>query len=234
MNCAAYTAVDKAENEEEKAFKLNHDIPANLAEAAVSNHAILIHISTDYVFDGTSNYPYKETDRVNPVSAYGRTKLAGEDCVLSGSNNIIIRTSWLYSAHGNNFVKSMLKLGKERDTIGVVFDQVGSPTNASDLAAAILHIIKKIINSGIKYSSLYHYSNEGICSWYDFAVAIMRFAGLDCNVKPITTDQYPLPARRPVYSVFNKSKIKADFDLVIPHWEESLERAIRLLVHDLS
>lgn len=230
VNCAAYTAVDKAESEEDTALKLNRDIPANLAAVADHYSAILIHVSTDYVFDGSSNYPYRETDCVNPVSAYGRTKLAGEECVLSGKKNMVIRTSWLYSAHGNNFVKTMLRLGKERESIGVVFDQVGCPTHAADLAGAILHIIEKIINSDTKYSSVYHYSNEGVCSWYDFAVSIMKLARLSCKVKPITTDQYPLPAKRPVYSVFDKSKIKTDFGLMIPHWEESLEKVIRKLV----
>jgi dTDP-4-dehydrorhamnose reductase len=229
VNCAAYTNVDKAESEIEKAYLLNRDVPSLLSDLASKNNAILIHISTDYVFDGKSKIPYTEEDQTSPQSVYGKSKLEGEKAVLKSPKNIVIRTSWLYSAHGTNFVKTMLRLGKEKKELGVVSDQIGSPTYAGDLADAILHILDKLSVSGKNFSGIYHYSNEGECSWYDFAKKIMEIAGLNCLVIPITTEQYPLPAQRPAYSVFSKSKIKESFGLPIPYWKDSLAVCIRKL-----
>ncbi len=226
INCAAYTAVDKAETEPEKAFEINAVVPAQLTEISKNDKCRLIHISTDYVFDGKSCVPYVETDNVSPQSVYGKSKLAGENEVLKNNENIIIRTSWLYSANGNNFLKTMLKLGKEKEMLNVVFDQTGTPTSATDLARAILVICNKISTENKNYGGIYHYSNEGVCSWFDFAVEIMEMAGLKCKVVPVTTDQYPLPAKRPAYSVLNKSKIKSIFGLNIPHWKKSLKEIL--------
>ncbi len=228
INCAAYTAVDKAETEKDNAFKVNAEAAGYLAEACRSNNTILIHISTDFVFDGNSSKPYREDDHVNPLSVYGASKLLGEKNVLSKySHVVLIRTSWLYSSFGNNFLKTMMRLGIERDEIGVVYDQTGTPTYAHDLAEVILKIMavdKKNIPFGI-----YHYSNEGVCSWFDFATEIMKTAGLDCKVKAIETKDYPTPAKRPAYSVLNKRKIKETFALEIPHWKESLKKCVELL-----
>lgn len=228
VNCAAYTAVDKAETEKGNAFKINAEAAGYLAEACRANKTILIHISTDFVFDGNSSKPYKEDDHVNPLSVYGASKLLGEKNVLSKySHVVLIRTSWLYSSFGNNFMKTMTRLGKEREEISVVYDQVGTPTFAGDLAQVILKIVlieKKNIPFGI-----YHYSNEGVCSWFDFASEIMKISGLDCKVKAIETKDYPTPAKRPAYSVLNKRKIKETFELEIPHWKDSLKKCIELL-----
>jgi dTDP-4-dehydrorhamnose reductase len=231
INCAAYTAVDKAEEEEKLAFEINRDVPAILTTFAEKHSAILIHISTDYVFDGTAHKPYTEEDAPNPQSVYAKSKLAGEQEVLKGPGNIIIRTSWLYSAHGTNFIKTMLRLGREKEEIGVVDDQIGSPTWAKDLAATILTIINKISIFHKSFGGIYHYSNEGMCSWYDFAVEIMRLAKLSCEVNPLRTDQYLQPAKRPAYSVMDKSKIISDFSIIIPHWTISLEDC---LMNELS
>ncbi len=223
INCAAYTAVDKAEDEEELARRINIDGPRNLALTGVP----LIHISTDYVFDGRNYRPYLESDTPNPSSAYGRTKLAGEKEVWGAATTaIIIRTSWLYSEFGNNFVKTMRRLGAERDNLNVIFDQIGTPTYARDLAQAIVNILPHI-QSGSK--EIYHFSNEGVCSWYDFATQIMQKSGLNCKVNPIESNQYPTKATRPFYSVLNKSKIKKDFNLHIRHWEEALQECINNL-----
>jgi dTDP-4-dehydrorhamnose reductase len=230
INCAAYTNVDKAESEKEKAYSLNRDIPALLSDLAYKNNAVLIHISTDYVFDGRSNIPYTEEDKTSPQSVYGQSKLEGEKAILKSAKNIVIRTSWLYSPHGRNFVKTMLRLGKEKKELGVVSDQIGSPTYAGDLANAILQISAEITATRKNFCGIYHYSDEGECSWYDFAKEIMEKAGLNCIVKPITTDQYPLPAKRPAYSVFSKSKIKEAFGLAIPYWKDSLAVCIRKLI----
>lgn len=229
INCAAYTAVDKAESDTKAACLLNRDVPALLTEVSASINAVLIHISTDYVFDGTACKPYLENDLTNPQSEYGRSKLAGEKAVLSNPDNLILRTSWLYSAHGNNFVKTMLKLGRERDEIGVVSDQAGSPTSASDLANALLIISNQILSGKRNTGGIYHYSNEGICSWYDFAMEIMEEAGINCYVKPLSSREFPTPARRPFYSVLNKSKIKETFEIEISHWRESLKSVLRIL-----
>ena len=226
INCAAYTAVDKAEEDTGLALLLNSEVPGNLAKLSAKHNSKFIHISTDYVFNGKAYLPYKETDETKPESAYGNTKLEGEKKVISTNpDSIIIRTSWLYSSFGNNFVKTMLRLGKERDLLNVIFDQVGTPTYAKDLAGAIL----KIIGDGKFVPGVYHYSNEGVCSWYDFAYEIISAANLNCNVLPIETKDYPLPAKRPQYSVLNKSKIKHTFNVEIPHWKDSLNACLKIL-----
>ncbi|MBI5971173.1 MAG: dTDP-4-dehydrorhamnose reductase [Deltaproteobacteria bacterium] len=228
INCAAYTQVDKAESDEKRAYAVNRDGAANLAAAAEGINAILLHISTDFVFDGRKASPYNETDEPNPLSVYGASKLAGEQAIMDRHDkHIIIRTSWLYSTRGQNFVKTMLKLAFERDTLRVVYDQVGSPTWSADLAQAILKMIKGMMGASSPYG-IFHYANEGVASWYDFAVAIVEAARkngikLKCrNVEAILTGEYPLPAKRPSYSVLDKSKIKSSYGLVIPHWGLSL------------
>ena len=226
VNCAAYTAVDKAEENEELCTKLNAEAPAYLASAVGSRGGWMIQISTDYVFDGTSHIPYVEDDETCPNSVYGRTKLVGELNVQKlCEQSMIIRTAWLYSAFGNNFVKTMIRLGKERPELGVIFDQIGTPTYARDLAVAIITAINKGIVPG-----LYHFSNEGVISWYDFAKAIHRIAGITtCHVKPLHTAEYPTPARRPHYSVLDKTKIKKVYGIEIPYWEDSLKDCIEKL-----
>lgn len=226
VNCAAYTAVDKAEDNRALCDKLNHVAPGYLAAAAEACGTALIHISTDYVFDGTGHLPYTEEEAPCPNSVYGATKLAGEQAVMANcSRAMIIRTAWLYSIYGNNFVKTMLKLGQERDTLGVVFDQIGTPTYAYDLACAIFSAINRGIVPGV-----YHFSNEGVCSWYDFTLAIHRLAGITtCKVSPLHTDEFPAKAPRPHYSVLDKTKIKKTFDIEIPHWMDSLGACIKKL-----
>lgn len=228
INCAAYTAVDKAETDRAAAFLINTEAVAILAKACKTNDAQLIHISTDYVFDGTATGPYIETDNTNPVSVYGHSKLEGEkEAMQHCPSTIIIRTAWVYSSFKNNFVKTMLRLMNERSSISVVSDQVGCPTYAADLAMAIMQIIdsrKSLENPGI-----YHYSNAGITNWYDFAIAIQKLSGIHCTVSPITTDQYPTTANRPAYSVLDTSKIKDVFGVTIPAWKESLESCLDLL-----
>ncbi|MCD7972834.1 MAG: dTDP-4-dehydrorhamnose reductase [Candidatus Azobacteroides sp.] len=231
INCAAYTAVDKAEDEKEMAGRINHDAVRYLAMAAKEHQIKIIHISTDYVFDGTNYRPYVETDPVAPVSVYGMTKLKGEEALneIYPQNSMVIRTSWLYSTFGNNFVKTMIRLGKERDRLNVVFDQVGTPTYSGDLALAILQIIDFSEKQGFR-SGVYHYSNEGVCSWYDFTKSIHKMAGISCQVSPIEGKEYPAKASRPYYSVLNKRKIKETFSLTIPHWEESLKKCVNILI----
>ena len=224
VNCAAYTAVDKAETDKATATLINKDAVTILTESCNKYNTKFIHISTDYVFNGENFKPYTENDIVNPNSVYGFTKLAGEKEVLKYDNGMIIRTSWLYSTFGNNFVKTMLRLASERDSLNVVFDQVGTPTNAADLAEAILIIVNKTFVSGV-----YHYSNEGVCSWYDFAIEIFNIADVKCKVSPIKGINYPAPAPRPFYSVLNKEKIKETYNLSIPHWKESLDKCIQQL-----
>jgi len=228
INCAAYTAVDKAESDEATAHLINATAVENLSKSATKIGALMIHVSTDYVFDGNSYLPYCETDETNPQSAYGRTKLAGEEAVRQYANKaIIIRTSWLYSAFGNNFVKTMIKYGKERKELKVVYDQVGTPTYARDLAKAILDIIPSALqHSG---TDLFHYSNEGVASWYDFARTVIAFSGISCDIKPILTKDYPLPAHRPCFSVLNKSKIKEKYNIEIPYWSDSVKDCIQRL-----
>ena len=231
INCAAYTAVDKAEQEAELAKKVNSEGVLNLVNALAKVNGKLIHISTDYVFDGNSFLPYQESDEVNPIGVYGNTKRSGELALLNSNiDGIVIRTSWLYSAYGNNFVKTMLKLGNERAELGVIFDQVGTPTNASDLAQACLDILSSKKQSKMNSKgNLYHFSNEGVASWYDFAYAIMELGKVDCHVKPIETKDYPTAAKRPHFSVMNKAKIKTDFEIEIPYWRNSLAACITKL-----
>jgi dTDP-4-dehydrorhamnose reductase len=228
INCAAYTAVDKAETEEETAWLINAVAPAILAEKSKAIGCRFVQISTDYVFDGKSYLPYVEDDEVCPTSVYGNTKLEGE--LISVTNNpetLIIRTSWLYSSFGSNFVKSMIKLGKERDQLNVIFDQVGTPTYAGDLAMTILEIIRKTESGECEFvSGTYHYSNEGVCSWYDFALAIHAIYGISCSVNAIESKDFPSLVARPPYSVLNKSKIKSIFGIQIPYWRKSLEKCI--------
>lgn len=226
INCAAYTAVDKAESNKELCTSLNTVAPAYLAAAIEKRDGWMIHISTDYVFNGTKHTPYVETDTPCPNSVYGNTKLAGELGVMKFcKKSMIIRTAWLYSTFGNNFVKTMIKLGKEKDQLGVIFDQIGTPTYARDLAKMIM----TAVNQGVK-PDIYHFSNEGVISWYDFTKAIHRIAGITtCHVKPIHTTEYPTPASRPAYSVLDKSKIKKAYGVEIPYWEESLAECINLL-----
>ena len=223
VNCAAYTAVDKAEDNVELCDKLNNIAPGYLARAAQANGAAMIQVSTDYVFDGTAHIPYTEEEPTCPASVYGSTKLAGEQNVMDHCEKaMVIRTAWLYSIYGNNFVKTMIRLGQERDSLGVIFDQIGTPTYANDLAQAIFAAINKGVVRGI-----YHFSDEGVCSWYDFTVAIHRLAGIaSCKVKPLHTADYPAKAPRPHYSVLDKTKIKTTFDIEIPHWEESLKQCL--------
>lgn len=226
VNCAAYTAVDNAEDNPELCDRLNNIAPGYLARAAQERGAAMIQVSTDYVFDGTAHIPYTEEEPTCPNSVYGSTKLAGEQNVLEHCERaMVIRTAWLYSVYGNNFVKTMIRLGKERESLGVIFDQIGTPTYAHDLARAIYAAINKGVVRGI-----YHFSNEGVCSWYDFTVAIHRLAGItSCKVQPLHTAEYPSRAARPHYSVLDKTKIKNTFDIEIPHWEESLKRCIALI-----
>ena len=224
VNCAAYTAVDRAEADEERALLLNASAPGYLAEAIECRGGQLVQISTDYVFDGTAHLPYTEEQPTCPASAYGRTKLAGEQSVLAANPSaMIIRTAWLYSAFGNNFVKTMLRLGREKEQLGVIFDQIGTPTYARDLAVAIMTAINQGVVPGI-----YHFTDEGVTSWYDFTLAIHRIAGITtCHVRPLHTFEYPTPAARPHYSVLDKSKIKQTYGIEIPHWEESLCECIK-------
>jgi len=223
INCAAYTAVDKAEEEHALAYRINRDAAEGLAKIAKTTGAWLIHISTDYVFDGTAYRPLKETDPVNPQGVYGRSKLEGEDAIrrIAPEGALIIRTSWVYSSVGQNFVKTMLRLGSEREKIGVVYDQIGTPTYAADLAEAILSIMER----GRRKEGVdtLHYSNEGVCSWYDFAKSIFELRQLGCTIDPIATEAYPTPAKRPPYSVLDKSKIKEKYGIAIPYWRDSLK-----------
>ena len=229
VNCAAYTAVDKAEDNQELCTKLNANAPEYLAAAIEKRGGWMVQISTDYVFDGTNHTPYVESDPVCPNSVYGRTKLAGEEAALKAcQKTMIIRTAWLYSTFGNNFVKTMIRLGNEKPELGVIFDQIGTPTYARDLAVAIFAAINQGIVPGI-----YHFSNEGVISWYDFTKAIHRIAGITtCHVRPLHTSEYPTPANRPHYSVLDKTKIKQTYGIEVPYWEESLEVCIGKLLND--
>jgi len=225
INCAAYTAVDKAEKESELANQINHLAVKQLAEIANKQKSRIIHVSTDYVFDGESSEPYIETDKTNPINVYGKTKLTGEKALQKAMpiNAIIIRTSWMYSEYGNNFVKTMLKLGKERDEISVVSDQIGSPTCATDLAEVILTIINnKDYQDKKQPTEIYHYSNEGETSWHDFSKEIFKIAKIDCQVNPINTEQYPTPAKRPGNTLMNKNKIIKEFNFPICNWKITL------------
>ena len=227
INCAAYTAVDRAEDEPELCYRINRDAVGHLAEAAARTNARVIHISTDYVFDGTNHVPYREDDPVAPESVYGRSKYEGERLLQAACpESVILRTAWLYSASGRNFVKTMLQLAAGQEEIRVVADQIGTPTYAGDLAGAILAVIDRA-EAGAFRPGIYHYSNEGVCSWYDFAFFILQGAGMSrCRVVPIETGEFPARAHRPAYSVLNKGKIKKDYSLVIPHWKTSLEKCL--------
>lgn len=226
VNCAAYTAVDRAEEEKMLCAAVNTDAVKNLAMTADANGAKIIHISTDYVFDGTNHRPYRESDKVNPISQYGTTKRKGETLLLAlAPQAIIIRTAWLYSAHGNNFVKTMLRLADSQPEIKVVCDQIGTPTFARDLARAVV----KVLQSHQWVPGIYHFTDEGAASWYDFAKAIFRIAGKDVKVTPIPTEDYPTPASRPSYSILDRTRIKATYGIEIPHWEEALADCLRQL-----
>ncbi len=227
VNCAAYTAVDRAEDDEVGAKRVNVDAVRNIGKVARECGVQVVHVSTDYVFDGTMYRPYVEDDETSPMGVYGKTKLDGEKALLEdNSDAVIIRTSWLYSSFGNNFVKTMMRLGAERDELGVIFDQIGTPTYARDLAAAICEIImKKEWKKGV-----YHYSNEGVCSWFDFAKEIHELSGIECEVRPIESKEYVVRTPRPHYSVLNKKKIKETFDIEIPYWKDSLRECVGKLL----
>lgn len=223
INCAAYTAVDKAEENNEAAELVNSIGVSNIVKALEKVKGKLIHISTDYVFNGNNSEPYKESDPVSPIGVYAETKRAGELAVINTDiDAIVIRTSWLYSAYGNNFVKTMLRLGREKESLNVISDQIGTPTHAKDLAKTCLDILSKSKRLSEK-GKIYHYSNEGVASWYDFAQSIMEINKVDCEIFPLETKDYPTLAKRPHYSVLNKTKIKEDFKIEIPHWRESLK-----------
>ena len=228
INCAAYTAVDKAQSDEINADLINRKAVKKLALVSQELNIKLIHISTDYVFDGKNFKPYCEEFQTNPQSIYGKTKLDGENEMrdINPKNSIIIRTSWVYSYYGNNFVKTMLRLGKEKEELGVIFDQIGTPTYAKDLAKIILDIVPQIDNQKVE---IYNYSNEGVLSWYDFAKEIMKMAKLNCKINPIETYQYPTPAKRPHFSLLNKNKIKSTFNIEIPYWKDGLDDCLRRL-----
>lgn len=227
INCAAYTAVDKAEEENSLASKINIDAIENLAKASLKFNVLLIHISTDYVFDGTNHRPYLESDKTNPNSHYGYTKAEAEKIIQKlCTRAIIIRTSWLYSAFGNNFVRTMLKYGNERDELKVVNDQVGTPTYAADLASTILNLINVYTSETVE---IFNFSNEGVCSWYDFAKEIIEIKSINCKISPIESKDYPTAANRPFYSVLNKSKISETLNIQIPHWKDSLKICLKNL-----
>ncbi len=228
INCAAYTLVDKAESQELISDTINHKAIESLAQISKEKNIKLIHISTDYVFDGKHYKPYIELDATSPNSVYGSTKLSGEKVLqdINPQNSIIIRTSWVYSSFGVNFVKTMLRLGNERDSLGIICDQVGSPTYARDLAKTILDILPNIQKKNVE---IYHYTNEGVLSWYDFAKEIMKMAKKDCKINPIETKDYPTIASRPHYSLLNKSKIKQEFNIEIPFWKDSLDECLKVL-----
>jgi len=226
INCAAYTAVDRAEDDRLMCYQINKDAVGYLGEASARHGVKMLHISTDYVFDGKSYIPYTEEIPMSPTSVYGQSKAEGEQLLTSVLQDaVIVRTSWLYSSFGNNFVKTMLRLGRERTSLQVVFDQVGTPTYAADLADALL----QIISAGKLIPGIYHYSNEGVCSWYDFALSIFKLAKIECDVSPINSKDYPTKTPRPHYSVLNKQKVKSTYNLRIAHWEDSLGLCIQKL-----
>lgn len=233
VNCAAFTVVDKAESEPEVAYKVNAEGAKNIAEACRLKGIPLIHLSTDYVYDNDQNTPFKEGDPTNPQSIYAKSKLKGDELALKAHpGTMIIRTSWVYSSFGNNFVKTILRLAEEPKELSVIFDQIGTPTYARDIATAILTILQKFENREVgraKMRGIYHFSDEGVASWYDFAKAIFEIENIPCQLKPIETKDYPTPAKRPPFSVLNKAKIKETFGLEIPHWRDSLRECLELL-----
>jgi len=228
VNCAAYNSVDKAETETDRSMLINSTAVKNISEAVRGSDCRFIHVSTDYVFNGSTNVPYDENAVPDPQTSYGRSKLAGENAALLHNRSMIIRTSWLYSRHGSNFVKTILSKAKKNDTLQVVFDQTGTPTWAADLAEVIMNIISSVIRNHVAFNpGIYHYSNEGVCSWYDFATAIVEEAGLNCKVRPILSKEFNAAAKRPFYSVLDKTKIKENYNLEIPHWRTSLNKCIK-------
>jgi dTDP-4-dehydrorhamnose reductase len=230
INCAAYNLVDKAETEPEQALLINGTAVKNIAESIMGTECRFIHVSTDYVYDGKSNVPYNENVSANPQSAYGRSKLAGEKYALLHQRSMIIRTAWLYSSFGNNFVKTILRHASEKESLNVVFDQTGTPTYAADLAGAIMNIVSGVIRNQMAMNpGIYNYSNEGVCSWYDFASEIVMEAGLPCTIHPILSKDFRQAAQRPSYSVMDKTKIKENYGLSIPHWRTSLLKCMKLL-----
>jgi dTDP-4-dehydrorhamnose reductase len=230
INCAAYNLVDKAESEPEVASQINGNAVKNITDVIKGSECRFIHISSDYVYEGKLNIPYNEDSVTNPLSAYGRSKLAGEKFALLHNGSMVIRTSWLYSSFGNNFVKTILRHAKENESIKVVYDQTGTPTYAADLAGAIMSIVSGVIRNHFAMNAgVYNYSNEGVCSWYDFAVEIIHEAGLNCQVDPVLTRDYPRAAQRPVFSVMDKNKIRENYGLKIPHWRTSLIKCMELL-----
>lgn len=230
INCAAYNLVDKAESEPEAAMSINSVAVKNITDAISGTESRLIHFSTDYVYGGSSNVPYTEDSIPDPQSAYGRSKLAGEKQALLHPGSMIIRTSWLYSSFGQNFVKTMLKYGAERESLKVVFDQTGTPTYARDLAESIMKIISGVIRNQFAFKAgIYNYSNEGVCSWYDFATEIIKEAGLACKVLPVVSKDFPQEAVRPSYSVMDKTRIKENYNICIPHWRDSLLRCLKII-----
>lgn len=230
INCAAYNLVDKAESEPDAAMKINSDAVRNITDAITGTACRFIHVSSDYVYEGNASAPYNEDSPVNPLSAYGRSKLAGEKNAIAHTGSMVIRTSWLYSSYGKNFVKTILKYAAEKETMNVVFDQTGTPTYAADLAAVIMNIVSGVIRNRFAFKpGIYNYSNEGVCSWYDFATEIVNEAGLHCRIIPILSADFPQAAKRPSYSVMDKSKIKENYELTIPHWHDSLKRCMKLI-----
>lgn len=230
INCAAYTLVDKAEAEPEQALLINGTAVKNITEAIRETECRFIHVSTDYVYDGKANVPYNENVPADPQSAYGRSKLAGEKYALLHQGAMIIRTAWLYSSFGNNFVKTILRHAAEKESLNVVFDQTGTPTYAADLAVAIMNIVSGVIRNQVAMNpGIYNYSDEGVCSWYDFATEIVKEAGLPCKINPILSKDYRQAAQRPTYSVMDKSKIRENYGLSIPHWRTSLLKCLKLL-----
>jgi dTDP-4-dehydrorhamnose reductase len=231
INCAAYNFVDKAEAEIEKAMLVNGTAVRNIAETIKGTECRFLHFSSDYVFNGEANVPYDESSATDPRSAYGRSKLEGERAALIHHGTMIIRTSWLYSIYGQNFLKTILAKGREKDSLKVVFDQTGTPTWAGDLADAIMSIVSGVIRNQVAFTAgIYHYSNEGVCSWYDFAEAIIAEAGLSCKLYPVLTREYPTVANRPQYSVLCKAKIKETYNIEIPHWRSSLKKCIKQII----
>ena len=230
INCAAYTLVDKAEVEPDQALLINGTAVKNITEAIRGSECRFIHVSSDYVYDGSSNVPYNENITANPLSAYGRSKLAGEKYALLHNGSMIIRTAWLYSSFGNNFVKTILRNAAEKESLKVVFDQTGTPTYAADLAGAIMSIISGVIRNQIAMNpGIYNYSNEGVCTWFDFACEIIKETNLTCDIRPVLSKEFPQTAQRPAYSVMDKTKIKENYGLSIPHWRTSLAKCIKLL-----
>jgi dTDP-4-dehydrorhamnose reductase len=230
INCAAYNFVDKAESESDAAMLINGIAVKNITEEIKGSECRLIHISTDYVYEGTSNIPYNENSDTNPLSAYGRSKLAGEKYALLHHGSMIIRTSWLYSSFGNNFVKTILRHAMEKESLKVVFDQTGTPTYAADLADSVMKIVSGVIRNQFALNAgIYNFSNEGVCTWYDFAAEIVKEAGIACKINPVLTKDYQTVATRPAYSVMDKTKIKENYGISIPHWRSSLEKCMKLL-----